>query len=220
MSRPESGAVNPDPERHHGLVDGARQGRDGCQADGRRAQAARCRGQAASRLCRGLEPAARRCITCRTTTPTRWRISSRCWCANRAISARWPGSASIMQDLGDEKRALDAFRKALAIDPYLEKVPELVKTLTEKDRKAAISVEMSAHAPGAPPFEGTATGHSGVEPCEFSLELFVDQRQGLQCTADITIATQRRSHRWQFRSLNVIRFLRFFGLCKRSWADR
>jgi tetratricopeptide (TPR) repeat protein len=42
------------------------------------------------------------------------------------------GLGMIMQDLGDEKRALDAFRKALAIDPYLDKVPELVKTLTEK----------------------------------------------------------------------------------------
>src|ERR1700709_934272 len=42
------------------------------------------------------------------------------------------GLGMIMQDLGDEKRALDAFRKALAVDPYLEKVPELVKTLTEK----------------------------------------------------------------------------------------
>jgi len=37
-----------------------------------------------------------------------------------------------MQDLGDDKRALDAFRKALAIDPYLDKVPELVKQLSEK----------------------------------------------------------------------------------------
>jgi hypothetical protein len=37
-----------------------------------------------------------------------------------------------MQDLGDEKRALDAFRKALAVNPHLEKVPELVKTLSEK----------------------------------------------------------------------------------------
>jgi len=37
-----------------------------------------------------------------------------------------------MQDLGDEKRALDAFRKALAINPYLDKVPELVKSLSEK----------------------------------------------------------------------------------------
>jgi hypothetical protein len=38
----------------------------------------------------------------------------------------------IMQDLGDERRALDAFRKALAVNPHLEKVPELVKSLSEK----------------------------------------------------------------------------------------
>jgi hypothetical protein len=38
----------------------------------------------------------------------------------------------IMQDFGDEKRALDAFRKALAVNPHLDKVPELVKTLSEK----------------------------------------------------------------------------------------
>ena len=38
----------------------------------------------------------------------------------------------IMQDIGDEKRALDVFRKALAVNPYLEKVPEMVKSLTEK----------------------------------------------------------------------------------------
>jgi tetratricopeptide (TPR) repeat protein len=42
------------------------------------------------------------------------------------------GLGMIMQDLGDERRALDAFRKALAINPHLEKVPELVKMLTEK----------------------------------------------------------------------------------------
>ena len=42
------------------------------------------------------------------------------------------GLGMIMQDIGDEKRALDAFRKALDINPHLEKVPELVKTLTEK----------------------------------------------------------------------------------------
>jgi tetratricopeptide (TPR) repeat protein len=42
------------------------------------------------------------------------------------------GLGMIMQDLGDEKRALEAFRKALAINPHLEKVPELVKQLTEK----------------------------------------------------------------------------------------
>jgi hypothetical protein len=38
----------------------------------------------------------------------------------------------ILQEAGDDKRALDAFRKALAIDPYLEKVPEMVKQLSEK----------------------------------------------------------------------------------------
>src|ERR1700729_319607 len=42
------------------------------------------------------------------------------------------GLGMIMQDIGDEKRALDAFRKALAVNPYLDKVPELVKTLSEK----------------------------------------------------------------------------------------
>jgi tetratricopeptide (TPR) repeat protein len=42
------------------------------------------------------------------------------------------GLGMIMQDIGDEKRALDAFRKALDVNPHLEKVPELVKTLSEK----------------------------------------------------------------------------------------
>jgi Tfp pilus assembly protein PilF len=42
------------------------------------------------------------------------------------------GLGMIMRALGDDQRALDAFRKALAIDPHLEKVPELVKTLSEK----------------------------------------------------------------------------------------
>lgn len=42
------------------------------------------------------------------------------------------GVGMIMQSLGDDKRALDAFRKALAVDPYLEKVPDIVKSLTEK----------------------------------------------------------------------------------------
>ena len=42
------------------------------------------------------------------------------------------GLGMIMQDLGDDKRALEAFRKALAINPHLEKVPDLVKSLREK----------------------------------------------------------------------------------------
>lgn len=42
------------------------------------------------------------------------------------------GLGLIMQELGDDKRALDAFRKALAINPHIEHIPDLVKTLTEK----------------------------------------------------------------------------------------
>jgi len=42
------------------------------------------------------------------------------------------GLGMIMQEVGDEKRALEAFRRALAVNPYLEKLPDLVKSLTEK----------------------------------------------------------------------------------------
>ena len=42
------------------------------------------------------------------------------------------GLGMIMQEVGDEKRALDAYRKALAVNPHLEKIPDQVKSLTEK----------------------------------------------------------------------------------------
>jgi tetratricopeptide (TPR) repeat protein len=42
------------------------------------------------------------------------------------------GLGMIMQEVGDDKRALDAFRKALEINPHLEKLPDTVKSLTEK----------------------------------------------------------------------------------------
>jgi tetratricopeptide (TPR) repeat protein len=42
------------------------------------------------------------------------------------------GLGLILQDIGDDKDALEAYRKALAIDPHLESVPETVKSLTEK----------------------------------------------------------------------------------------
>jgi tetratricopeptide (TPR) repeat protein len=42
------------------------------------------------------------------------------------------GLGMIMNDIGDEKRALDAFRRALAVNPHLEKVPDMVKSLAEK----------------------------------------------------------------------------------------
>ncbi len=42
------------------------------------------------------------------------------------------GLGMIMKEYGDEKHALEAFRQALAVNPRLEKIPDLVKTLTEK----------------------------------------------------------------------------------------
>jgi len=42
------------------------------------------------------------------------------------------GLGMIMQEFGDERRALDAFRRAVAIHPHLQKIPDLIKTLTEK----------------------------------------------------------------------------------------
>ncbi len=42
------------------------------------------------------------------------------------------GLGLILQDIGDDKDALEAYRKALAIDPHLEHIPDVVKTLSEK----------------------------------------------------------------------------------------
>jgi tetratricopeptide (TPR) repeat protein len=42
------------------------------------------------------------------------------------------GLGMILQEFGDDKRALDAFRRALAIHPHLQKIPDMVKSLTEK----------------------------------------------------------------------------------------
>jgi tetratricopeptide (TPR) repeat protein len=57
----------------------------------------------------------------------------------RQVLAREPrhfgalaGLGLIMQDLGDDKRALEIYRKALDIHPRLPRVPDLIKTLTEK----------------------------------------------------------------------------------------
>ena len=41
------------------------------------------------------------------------------------------GLGLILQEIGDDKHALEAYRRALAIDPHLEHVPEVVKTLRE-----------------------------------------------------------------------------------------
>ena len=57
----------------------------------------------------------------------------------REVLAREPrhfgalsGLGAIMQEIGDDKHALAAYRRALAIDPHLEHIGEVVKTLTEK----------------------------------------------------------------------------------------
>ena len=42
------------------------------------------------------------------------------------------GLGVILQEIGEEKRALEAFRRALEIHPRMERIPDQVKTLTEK----------------------------------------------------------------------------------------
>jgi tetratricopeptide (TPR) repeat protein len=42
------------------------------------------------------------------------------------------GLGIILQEVGDEKHALEVFRRALAIHPHLERIPDLVKKLTDK----------------------------------------------------------------------------------------
>ena len=42
------------------------------------------------------------------------------------------GLGMILQEFGDEKRALDVFRRALEINPHLPKIDEMVKSLREK----------------------------------------------------------------------------------------
>jgi tetratricopeptide (TPR) repeat protein len=57
----------------------------------------------------------------------------------RQVLAREPrhfgaltGLGVIMQEFNEDKLALEAFRKALAVNPHLSKVPDFVKTLAEK----------------------------------------------------------------------------------------
>jgi tetratricopeptide (TPR) repeat protein len=57
----------------------------------------------------------------------------------RQVLAREPrhfgalsGLGLIMQEFGEEKRALEVFRRALALHPHLERIPDMVKSLTEK----------------------------------------------------------------------------------------
>jgi len=42
------------------------------------------------------------------------------------------GLGLMLQEIGDDKNALNAYRRALAVDPHLENIPDVVKTLSEK----------------------------------------------------------------------------------------
>jgi tetratricopeptide (TPR) repeat protein len=42
------------------------------------------------------------------------------------------GLGMILQDIGDDKQALEVYRRALAVYPKLQRIPDLVKTLQEK----------------------------------------------------------------------------------------
>src|SRR5665647_872593 len=42
------------------------------------------------------------------------------------------GLGLILQDIGDDKQALEVYRRALAVYPRLQRIPELVKTLQDK----------------------------------------------------------------------------------------
>jgi tetratricopeptide (TPR) repeat protein len=57
----------------------------------------------------------------------------------REVLAREPrhfgalsGLGMIFQEMGDDKQALEVYRKALEVDPHLQKIPDAVKALTEK----------------------------------------------------------------------------------------
>src|SRR5258705_6190612 len=43
----------------------------------------------------------------------------------------WAGLGMILNDIGDEARALAAFRRAVELYPLMERIPDLIKRLTE-----------------------------------------------------------------------------------------
>jgi tetratricopeptide (TPR) repeat protein len=42
------------------------------------------------------------------------------------------GLGMMLHEVGDDKRALDIFRRALEVHPHLPRIPDLVKQLIEK----------------------------------------------------------------------------------------
>ena len=48
------------------------------------------------------------------------------------------GLGMILQEMDEDKRALEAFRRAIELDPHLPKIPEFIKALTDKVEGRAI----------------------------------------------------------------------------------
>ena len=42
------------------------------------------------------------------------------------------GLGMIMQELGEDRRALEVYRKAIEVNPHMPRIPDLIKSLTEK----------------------------------------------------------------------------------------
>ena len=118
-------------ERHHEPADDAREDGDGRRGSRSRDQAARSDHPDQARYTEAWNR--------RATAYYMKKEFNRSLADIRQVLAREPrhfgalaGLGLIMQDLGDDKRALEIYRKALAIHPRLPRVPDLIKTLTEK----------------------------------------------------------------------------------------
>ena len=48
------------------------------------------------------------------------------------------GLGMILQEFGEDKQALEVFRRALDINPNMPRIPDMVKTLSEKVEGRAI----------------------------------------------------------------------------------
>jgi tetratricopeptide (TPR) repeat protein len=87
----------------------------------------------------GLEPGFTEAFAQRATVYYLKKDVARSLADLRIVLAREPrhygslaGLGVILQDIGEDKRALDAFRRALAIHPNLKAIPELKKKLEVK----------------------------------------------------------------------------------------
>ena len=57
------------------------------------------------------------------------------------------GLGLILQDIGDDKQALEVYRRALEVYPRMERIPDLVKTLQEKIEGRDISLDAESRYP-------------------------------------------------------------------------